>query len=117
MMYPRLYLARNLLRDDGIIFVSMDDNEIGNLKKVCEAIFGEENFVGCFVWRRRASSALAERLVSTDHEYVLAFQRHSFISLGIPKDFSAYSNPDNDPRGDWVAGSPNTRPSSAAQWC
>jgi len=104
MMYPRLYLARNLLREDGIIFISMDDNEICNLKKVCEAIFGEENFVGCFVWRRRASSALAERLVSTDHEYVLAFQRHSFISLGIPKDFSAYSNPDNDPRGDWVAG-------------
>ncbi|MFZ5823603.1 MAG: site-specific DNA-methyltransferase [Bacillota bacterium] len=104
MMYPRLYLARNLLREDGVIFINMDDNEIGNLKKVCEDVFGEENFVGCFVWRRRASSALAERLISTDHEYVLAFQKSDFISLGIPKEFSAYSNPDNDPRGEWVLG-------------
>jgi len=104
MMYPRLYLAYNLLRDDGVIFISIDDNEIDNLRKLCGEIFGEENFIGCFVWRRRASSALADRLISTDHEYVLAFQKQDFTSLGILKDFSSYSNPDNDPRGEWVAG-------------
>jgi adenine-specific DNA-methyltransferase len=104
MMYPRLYLARNLISDDGIIFVSIDDNELVNLKKVCEDVFGEENFVGTFVWRRRASSALADRLVSTDHEYVIAFQKINYVSLGIPKEYSSYANPDNDPRGEWVAG-------------
>jgi adenine-specific DNA-methyltransferase len=104
LMYPRLYLARNLLHQDGVIFISIDDNEIANLRNLCNQIFGEENFVGVFVWRRRASSALAERLVSTDHEYVLAFQRDSFTSFGIPKDFESYTNPDNDPRGPWVSG-------------
>jgi adenine-specific DNA-methyltransferase len=104
MMYPRLYLARNLISDDGIIFVSIDDNELVNLKKVCEDVFGEENFVGTFVWRRRASSALADRLVSTDHESVIAFQKINYVSLGIPKEYSSYANPDNDPRGEWVAG-------------
>jgi len=103
-MYPRLKLARNLLRDEGIIFVSIDDNEMAALRKLCDEIFGEENFIGTFVWRRRASSALAERLVSTDHEYVMAFQKSNFTSLGIPKDFDNYSNIDNDPRGPWVAG-------------
>lgn len=104
MMYSRLYLARNLLNDDGIIFISIDDNENANLKKICDDIFGEENFVGTFVWRRRASSALADKQVSTDHEYVVAYQKQSYVSLGIPKEFSSYSNPDNDPRGEWVAG-------------
>ncbi|MCJ7530803.1 MAG: site-specific DNA-methyltransferase [Anaerolineales bacterium] len=104
MMYPRLYLGKNLLRDDGIIFISIDDNENANLKILCDDVFGEENYVGTFVWRRRSSSALADKLVSTDHEYVLAYQKQNFVSLGIPKEFSSYSNPDNDPRGEWVAG-------------
>ena len=103
MMYPRLKLARNLLREDGVIFISIDDNEMAALRKICDDVFGEENFVGIFVWRRRASSGLAERLVSTDHEYVLAFQRTNFTSLGIPKTFENYSNPDNDTRGPWIA--------------
>jgi adenine-specific DNA-methyltransferase len=104
MMYPRLFLARNLLRDDGVIFISIDDHEVDNLRKLCNEIFGEENFVGMFVWKRRASSALAERLVSTDHEYVLAFQKSGFVSLGSPKDFENYSNSDGDIRGEWVTG-------------
>jgi adenine-specific DNA-methyltransferase len=104
MMYPRLFLARNLLRDDGVIFVSIDDNEVSNLRMLMNEVFGEESFVGCFVWKRRASSALAERLVSTDHEYVIAYQKQSFTSLGVPKDFESYSNPDNDPRGAWTTG-------------
>ncbi len=104
MMYPRLLLARNLLREDGVIFVSIDDHEVHNLRLLMDEVFGEENFVGVFVWRRRSSSALAERQVSSDHEYVVAFQKTSFSSLGIKKDFANYRNSDDDSRGDWVAG-------------
>jgi adenine-specific DNA-methyltransferase len=104
MMYPRLFLARNLLRDDGVIFVSIDDHEVHNLRALMNEIFGEENFVSTFVWRRRASSALAEKLVSNDHEYLMAYQKLSFTSLGIPKEFAGYANPDNDLRGDWTTG-------------
>ncbi|MBN1930672.1 MAG: site-specific DNA-methyltransferase [Desulfobacterales bacterium] len=104
MMYPRLYLARNLLNDDGVIFVSMDDHEIDNLKKLCNEVFGEENHIGTFCWRRRAPSALADKLVSSDHEYVVCYQKTDFISLGTPKEYKGYSNPDNDPRGDWTTG-------------
>jgi adenine-specific DNA-methyltransferase len=104
MMYPRLYLARNMLQEDGIIFISIDDNENANLKILCDDVFGEENYVGTFVWRRRSSSALADKLISTDHEYILAYQKQNFISFGIPKEYLSYSNPDNDLRGEWVAG-------------
>jgi adenine-specific DNA-methyltransferase len=105
MMYPRLFLARNLLRDDGVIFVSIDDNEVHNLRLMMNEIYGEENFVASFVWKRRASSALAEKLVSTDHEYVICFQKHDFDSFrGKDKDYSSYHNPDNDERGDWTLG-------------
>jgi adenine-specific DNA-methyltransferase len=103
MLYPRLRLAHRLLRDDGAIFISIGDDEVGNLRKVCDEVFGEQNYVGTFVWRRRVSSALAERLVSTDHEYVVTYQRTNYTALGVPKTFEHYSNPDNDPRGDWIA--------------
>lgn len=105
MMYPRLKLARNLLRDDGVIFISIDDNEVHNLRKICDEIFGEGNFVAALLWRRRASSALADNNVSTDHEYVLCYQKGGLRGfVGIQKDFENYSNPDCDFRGDWVAG-------------
>jgi adenine-specific DNA-methyltransferase len=105
MMYPRLFLARNLLREDGVIFISIDDNEVHNLRAICNEIFGEENFVGNFIWKRRASSALAELLVSTDHEYVLCYHRGGFNSFkGNPKDYNSYKNPDSDPRGPWTLG-------------
>ena len=104
MMYPRLRVARTLLKPDGAIFISIDDHELENVRIVCNEIFGEENFVGTFVWRRRASSALADRLVSTDHEYVVVYQHTNFCSIGVPKDFDGYKNPDNDPRGPWVSG-------------
>ncbi|GBU14655.1 site-specific DNA-methyltransferase [Polaromonas sp.] len=103
-MYPRLLLARDLLRDDGVIFISIDDNEQAQLKLLCDEVFGQENRLGDFVWRRRASSALAERRVSSDHEYVLSYHGGEFSSLGIPKDYKNFSNPDGDPRGDWVSG-------------
>ena len=103
MMYPRLFLARNLLKEDGVIFVSIDDHEVHNLRMLMDEVFGEESFLATFVWRRRVSSALAERNISTDHDYVIAYQRNDFSSLGSQKSFDKYSNPDNDPRGDWIA--------------
>ncbi|MBN1971384.1 MAG: site-specific DNA-methyltransferase [Candidatus Delongbacteria bacterium] len=105
MMYPRLTLARDLLTDDGVIFISIDDNEVHNLRKICDEIFGESNFVAEALWKRRASSAMADNNVSADHEYVLIYQRGHFDGfIGIEKNFSNYKNPDNDPRGPWVLG-------------
>ena len=103
MMYSRLKLARNLLRGDGVIFISIGDNEVANTRKLCDEIFGEDNFIGTFVWKRRVSSALAEKLVSTDHEYIVSYQKLSFTSFGMPKSFKNYSNPDKDPRGEWIS--------------
>ena len=105
MMYPRLYIARNLLREDGVIFVSIDDNEVHNLRMIMNEIFGEENFLAQFIWKRRASSALAQKMISADHEYVLCYQKLNIEKFqGFEKDYRAYSNPDNDKRGPWVLG-------------
>lgn len=105
MMYPRLKLARNLLRDDGVIFISIDDNEVANLKKLCDEIFGEENFIAQLIWRRRAPSGMSENNVSIDHEYVLCYQRNeTFEFMGNEKNFNKYQNSDNDPRGPWITG-------------
>ena len=104
MMFPRLYLARNLLREDGVIFISIDDNEQSNLKLLCDEIFGSENFVCQFVWKKRTGSNDAKSFyVSSDHEYILAYAKsQSFLFAGVKKTLSNYSNPDNDPRGDWA---------------
>ncbi len=105
MMYPRLKLARNLLTEDGVIFISIDDNEVHNLRKLCDEVFGDKSFVAELIWKRRSSSALADNNVSTDHEYVLTYQKGNLGEfIGIQKDFRNYSNPDNDPRGEWVLG-------------
>ena len=104
MMHPRLKLARNLLRDDGVIFISIDDYEQKNLKSLCDEVFGEDGFVGLFIWKRRVSSSMADNNVSMDQDYVLCYQKsqgHDF--LGVEKDFKKYSNPDSDPRGPWIA--------------
>ena len=105
MMYPRLVLARNLLRDDGVIFISIDDNEVAQLRKICNEVFGEGHFIGCFVWKRRTSSSMDKSKSSTDHEYILAYHKGGFRALkGTEKDYAGYSNPDNDPRGIWTTG-------------
>jgi len=105
MMWPRLQLLRELLSEDGVIFISIDDNEMANLKAICDEIFTEDHFLATFVWKRRASSALADKMFSVDHEYVLAYQRGVFKAFkGKEKHYSSYSNPDNDERGDWTAG-------------
>jgi len=105
MIYPRLKLAQKLLREDGVIFISIDDNEVTNTRKICDEIFGGENFVAQLIWKRRASSAMADNNVSADHDYVLVYQRGGFAGfIGYIKDFKNYSNPDKDPRGSWVLG-------------
>lgn len=106
MMYPRLKLARNLLTDDGVIFISIDDNEQANLKKLCDEIFGEDNFVGQLVWQSRVSPANDAKWFSGDHEYVIVYARikdnwHPNRLDRTEKQNSYYTNPDNDPRGAW----------------
>ena len=104
MMYPRLYLARNLLRGDGVIFISIDDNEVDNLRKLCNEVFGEEAFIGTVVWRRRQVPDNRNlNNFSTDHEYVVAYSRGIVELQGESKDLTKYSNPDGDPRGPWMS--------------
>ena len=105
MMYPRLKLARNLLREDGVIFISIDDTEVANLRKLCDEIFGEENFMACFTWqRRKMADSRNENRVSTDHEYTLCYGKTLASQFkGNDIDKTKYSNPDNDPRGDWFS--------------
>ena len=105
MMYPRLKLARNLMTDDGIIFISIDDNEIHNLRKICDEIFGTDNFIANTVRRRRLSQANLTKNISTIHEYILIYSKSSKTVLNKIKpkiDESEYKNPDNDPRGPYV---------------
>ena len=106
MIYPRLKLARDLLSDDGVIFISIDDNEVHNLRKICDEIFGEKNFVATLVWERAYSPKNDAKFVSNSHDYILMYAKNieSFQigRLERTKEANArYSNPDNDPRGDW----------------
>ena len=103
MIYPRLVLARNLLLDDGVIFISIDDNEVDNLKKMCDEVFGAQNCYGKFIWQRRSGSMDSVDNVSTDHEYVLCYAKTKDKLKGIERTFVRYTNPDNDPRGPWIS--------------
>lgn len=108
MMFPRLFLARNLLRDDGVIFVSIDDNEVHNLRMLLNEVFGEENFIASICWQKTYSPANDKKGIDAMHDYVLCYgrtPRAAQVNL-LPrtsKQDSAYSNPDNDPRGPWKA--------------
>lgn len=77
MMYPRLFLARNLLKDDGVMFISIDDNEVDNLKKLCNEVFGEENFVAQFIWRKKAGGGNDSIDVAVEHEYIISYKKNS----------------------------------------
>ena len=108
MMYPRLRLARNLLRDDGIMFISIDDNEVENLKKVCNELFGEGNFEGHIHWRRRHNQPNDKtKMIGLVAEHILAYAKSSekLKEKGVGKiDLTGnFSNPDNDPRGYWAS--------------
>ena len=105
MMYPRLFLAKNLMRDDGVIFIHIDDNEVHNLRLIMNEIFGEENFVAQIVWQKKYAVANDDDGISATHDYILAFQKSTeFQRKLLPrtdKQLSRYQNLDNDPRGDW----------------
>lgn len=106
MIYPRLKLARDLLSDDGVIFISIDDHEVHNLRKICDEIFGESNFITDIVWERAYSPINLMRHFSPSHDYILCYARNieMVVCNGIPRNDEAdsrYSNPDNDPRGVW----------------
>ena len=132
MMYPRLRLARNLLTDDGVIFISIDDNEVHNLRKICDEVFGEDNFVAQFPWQSR-QSIQNDTDISSSHEYVVVyakvrrkenrrlkeanadtwFKETSFVCLPLELEKDRFDNPDNDIRGLWKADpfdAPNVRP-------
>ena len=106
MIYPRLKVARDLLREDGVIFISIDDNEVENLRKVCDEIFGESNFIATLVWERAYSPKNDAKYISNSHDYVLMYAKSAanFVIGRLERTAEAnarYSNPDNDPRGVW----------------
>lgn len=109
MMYPRLRLAANLLRDDGVIFISIDDNEMDNLKKICNEVFGEENFIANVIWQKVFAPKNSAKYFSGSHEYILCYAKRADIWTPnlLQRSETAnerYKNPDNDPRGPWTSG-------------
>jgi type III restriction enzyme/adenine-specific DNA-methyltransferase len=104
-IYPRLQLARDLLTDDGVIFISIDDNEQANLKLICDDIFGEENMIAQFIWKKRQMvDSRTKNGVSKDHDYLLCYSRHEDGKIrGALSDLTKYKNPDNDPKGPWMS--------------
>lgn len=117
MMYPRLRLASNLLREDGVIFISIDDNEVHNLRKVCDEVFGEENFVADVVWKHTQQSKNDEKHFSRQYNHNVVYAKSisnldKFSFERTEEDNKNYSNPDDDAKGMWRSGdvrSPNFR--------
>lgn len=106
MIYPRLKLAKDLLMDDGVIFISIDDNEQENIKKICDDIFGDSNFIAQIIWERAYSPVNLKKHFSESHDYIICYAKNKeeAVCNGLPRTDAAndrYSNPDNDPRGDW----------------
>lgn len=108
MIYPRLSLLRDFLRKDGAIFISIDDNEVHNLRLVANEVFGARNFVCTFVWEKKHTRANDARFVSDNHDFILLYAKSidTLMLNRLPRTEQAnkrYSNPDNDPRGDWIS--------------
>ena len=119
MIYPRLRLARDLLADDGVIFISIDDNEQENLKKICDEIFGSSNFIAELVWERAYAPKNDAKYISNSHDYVLmyALDIKTFQIGRLPRTEVAnarYQNPDNDPRGAWKSSDMSVKTYTAA---
>lgn len=107
MMYPRLKLARNLLTDDGVIFISIDDNEVHNLQKICDEIFGEGNFIANIIWKKRGGPP-NDKVIGTIHDYIMVIAKDItkvklFKKERNQEQLNRYSNPDNHPKGKWAA--------------
>lgn len=114
MMYERLVVARDLLKDDGVIFISIDDNEVHNLRKICDEVFGEENFVANVIWQKKFSRANDATYFSTMHDHIICYAKRTKLNNTgdtwslklLPRGEETpegYSNSDNDPRGDWTS--------------
>lgn len=108
MIYPRLKVAKDLLSEDGVIFISIDDNEQENLKKVCDEVFGARNFIAELIWQRAFSPKNDARFISNSHDYIMMFVKNidKFVIGRLDRTEEAnarYSNPDNDPRGVWMS--------------
>ncbi len=101
--YPRLKLSRRILTDDGVVFISIDDSEAANAKKLCDEVFGEDCFVCQFIWKARVSEdTRSKNGASIDHEYILCYSKTDLFKLrGVDKDLNKFNNPDDDPRGPW----------------
>lgn len=109
MLLPRLLLAKSLLRDDGIIFISIDDNEFHNLRQLLDELFGPENFVATIIWQKYFSTKNTAKHFSSSHEYILAYSKDAEMwrPVLLPRTEEAdsrYTNPDNDSRGHWASG-------------
>lgn len=102
MMFPRLQLLRELLTDDGIIFVSIDDNEQASLRLLMDEVFGLENFIGCIAWKTRNTDNRVKTMLSVDHEFVVAYSMNRAPLRGRKIDRSSFENPDKDPNGPYV---------------
>ena len=115
MMYPRLRLARNLLTDDGAIFMSIDDTEVANLRKICDEVFGEENHVASFIWQKRTTRE-NRKVFSVNHDFIICFARNrpqfeaarGFLPF-TEEVRERYGNPDQDARGEWQSVSLNAQ--------
>lgn len=107
MIYPRLKVAKDLLSEDGVIFISIDDNEVANLIKVCNEVIGQSNFITDIIWEKRYTRNNDAKLMSTVIDHILCYRKSDkLIKLREPrtdKQNSIYSNPDNDPRGEWTS--------------
>jgi adenine-specific DNA-methyltransferase len=107
MIYSRLRLARSLLSDEGVIFISIDDGEVGNLRKICDEIFGEEMFAAQIIWKKR-STPPNDRVIGAQHDYILVYVKKSLLAFNLRKrtneQVARYKNPDNHPKGPWTAG-------------
>lgn len=108
MMYSRLMVARSLLREDGVIFISIDDNEVRNLRHLCDEVFGETNFIAQVIWERSFSPVNLKKHFSECHDYIICYCKNidQTECNGLPRTVSSdnrYSNPDNDPRGLWMS--------------
>lgn len=119
MMYPRLRLAANLLTDDGVIFISIDDNEVFNLKKICDEVFGEENFVANIIWEKKYAPANDAKWLSDVHDNILLYAKnkdewHPKLLPRGEEQNSRYTNRDNDPRGAWKAADMTVKSYSSA---
>lgn len=103
-IYPRLYIARELLRDDGVIFISIDDNEQAQLKILCDEIFGEENFVANLTWNSVSSVLKQSKLIRKEHEFILTYSKNKEkLAFNRLENNMKFSNPDNDPNGPWFS--------------